>query len=343
LEKRHRLDQDYQATLYASNHLLTETKDHKQKTALQKTVESSKADYDKKVARLESSYHEHPIVRQANAKLDELDKQVEHAITDAEQIRDATITHYSEVYHKAKDRYDTLKPYFDKKINIMDPFFLERFEQMQDRLQTAKKDAETELERLAAPKLQRYLEVYYENADEPDLKEYRLKIGALETEKAAQSKASKDRLEAIVRDYQSRIEVLHQAHQAKLAEFAPLEALLDQKDKTIESEYRRMGEQLRKEGTVLQTKRSDQAAASIETLTSEYHKAVKAHAAFNHSMSDDFERLTGMYRPYAKIANRLTPYKHRLRAVRLAHAKQARKEKRAILKRYRNYRIPTAE
>jgi len=343
LEKRHRLDQEYQATLYASNHLLSETKDAKQKNALQKTVESSKADYDKKVAKLETSYHEHPIVRQANAKLDELDKQVEQAILDAERIRDVTIAEYSEVYHKAKDRYDTLKPYFDKKINILDPVFLERFEAMQARLQTAKKDAEAELERLAAPKLKHYLEVYYENADEPDLQEYRLKIQALETEKEAREKASWDKLDAIARDIQSRIDAANQAHAAKLAEYAPLETLIDQKAKTIEAEYRRLEDQLKKEGTLLKAKRSDQAAASIETLTAEYHKAVKANAVFDKKMKDDFDRLTGLYKPYAKIANRLTPYKQRLRAVRVKHAKESRKEQRAIHKRYRTYKIPTAE
>lgn len=343
LEKRHRLDQDYQATLYASNHLLSETKDAKQKLALQKTVDSSKTDYDNKVAKLETSYHQHPIVVSANRKLAELDLQVERAILDAEQIRDVTIAEYSEQYHKAKERYDTLKPYFDKHLNILDPVFLERFEAMQSRLTMAKKAAEAELERLAAPKLQHYLEVYFQDADQPDYLSYKETILRLETEKAALEKASLDKQDAILRDIQAKIDAETLAYQAKLNEFLPMEALIDQKAKSIELEYRRLEDALKKEGTLAKAKRSDQASLMIDTLTAEYKKALQTHAGVDKQMAEEFEELTAMYKPYASVANRLFHTKRRLRAVKRVHAKESAKERRLIQKRYRHYRIPTGE
>ncbi|MCK7489809.1 MAG: hypothetical protein MZU79_05980 [Anaerotruncus sp.] len=170
--------EEYQATLYASNHL----SEARPRTPSRKTRFRRPSNPPKPTTTRRSPNSKPPTTSTRSSarptpSSTSSTSRSRTAIADAERIRDVTIAEYGEVYHKAKDRYDTLeKPYFDKKINIMDPVFLERYEAMQTRLQTAKKDAEAELERLAAPKLQHYLEVYYENADEPDLQEYRLKI-----------------------------------------------------------------------------------------------------------------------------------------------------------------------
>ncbi|MCK7488456.1 MAG: hypothetical protein MZU97_25395 [Bacillus subtilis] len=343
ISKRKRIDEDYQATLYATSHLLSEAEDKKQKLALQKNVDYSKSEYEKKIVSLEKSYHEHPVVVQSNTKLAKLDQSIEQALDDAETMLEHTVSEYSELYHKAKERYDTLKPYFDKNINVMDPVFVDQIERIKLRFEGAKKDAEAELELLSKPLIDHYLQVYFAEADEPDLKEYKQRIQLFETEKAALSKQLQSRLDQIETEFAGKVKETNQILQTQLSEITPMTTLIDQKAKTIESEYLHLLQLQKKEKIDARNRLSTNAAFTIETLTAEYHKALKSHAAMASRMTDQFAKLVDAYQPYIRLAKKTTKFPRHLAIVKARHRRLVRADLNALAKRYRSYRIPTTK
>ena len=123
-----RLDEEYQASLYATNHLLNEVQDKKQRLSLQKSVTQAKSEFETKKQVIEKAYREHPLLVEAQERYSRFDVQTAKAIEEAERLKDYTVSVYSEMYHKAKERYEALKPYVDQNINVLDSVFFDHLE-----------------------------------------------------------------------------------------------------------------------------------------------------------------------------------------------------------------------
>ncbi|MDP2426281.1 MAG: hypothetical protein U1C51_00375 [Candidatus Izemoplasmatales bacterium] len=336
-----RVEEDYQATLYATTHLLSETPDKKQRMALQKSLATSTQEYEKKKRTLDNAYQQHPIVTQADERLTHLDEQLQRAIEDAENLRDKTIAQYSELYHKAKERYDALKPYVDENINVMDPVFFDHLERIKGNYIEAQNAAEAELEQLVAPHLQRYLEVYFSDQTEPNYIEYKQQINDIEQANTLLEKQSNERLLAIEQDYSNKLKEINAFYKTQTDQVQPLLSTIEAKKKSIVQDYAQLLSSLEKERIDQATKTSKTAVQTIETLTSEYHKALKQDAKMAQNMSDDFEKLLHGYLPYIQLMKKRTKFHRQLRQIQKTVIRSYKTSKKGILKKYRRYQIPT--
>lgn len=335
-----RLDEEYQASLYATNHLLNEVQDKKQRLSLQKSVTQAKSEFETKKQVIEKAYREHPLLVEAQERYSRFDVQTAKAIEEAERLKDYTVSVYSEMYHKAKERYEALKPYVDQNINVLDSVFFDHLELIKQNYRQALSEAELELEQLVEPHLQKYLQVYFSNQDQPKQLDVQTLMTGFQTKKQELEATYQAKLKTMEANRLTKEKELDQTYQAQLQQIDQLIPSIDQRHHALTLEYDKAIKTLHKEQTESQSKASSEAIQTIKTLTSEYEKALRHHQKMAISMKQDFAKVVKAYEPYIKLQRKHTKFEQVLKHVRKELKQQYHLERTNIHHHFKKYTIP---
>ena len=332
-----RLEEDYQATLYATNHLYNEIHDRKQKNALDKTLSQAKSEYEKKRSVLDKAYQEHPLVVESQSRYEIFDQQTTKAIQDAEKLRDMTVSVYSEMYHKAKDRYDALKPYVDQNINVMDPVFFDHLELIKQNYKTALGEAELDLQELIGPHLQHYLEVYFLDEMKPQAIDFQSLTTTFQAEKATLESKYEQLIKQMDEAFFNKLKSMEQSYQTQIDQIDQMIPLVDSRHQALCQEYEKAIDLLKKEQLDKQQKKSSLSLKQISSLTKEYEKALKEHSQVAYRMKNEFEQVVKKYQPYLTFQEKHTHYSKTLRRVRRLSHHEKQQEAKQLLHYYKKF------
>ena len=166
-DRQKNISDEYQAKLYYDTYMMQEIDDNKQRKTIEKQIEKSKVFHDDLITEIDKEIANDKIISDAKRRLRELDAHFEIAVMDAQTIRDDTINEMSELYEQAEQKYNSLKPYLDNKVNILEPTFYQSLEKIKARQKYKLKAAEIELEDATKDLLDKYLMVYFE--DHPEI------------------------------------------------------------------------------------------------------------------------------------------------------------------------------
>lgn len=338
--KMKRLDEEYQASVYASSHLLNEVSDKKQRLALQKTATQSKNEYESKKLVIEKAYREHPLLVEAEEHHSRFDVQTAKAMEEAERLRDYTISVYSEMYHKAKDRYDTLKPYVDQNINVLDSVFFDHLELIKQNYRRALSEAELELEQLVEPHMQKFLQVYFSDQDQPRKLDYQDLVVRFQSQKQEHEILYQTRIKEMDAQRLAKEKELDQNYQLQLQQIDQLLPVIDQRQNALTVEYDKALKSLHKEQVESQNRKASEAIQTIKTLTTEYERALKNHQKMAVSMKQDFAKVVKSYEPYIRLQRKHTNFEQVLKQVRKEQKHLYRLERQAIHTHFKKYTIP---
>lgn len=337
-EKR-RLEEEYQALYYSSQHALAETTDKKAIRSHEARLAQAKADQTSQQTKLIAELDKNPKILDARLKLERLDRYYQTAIADAEILRDATVSEFRDLYTYAKTRYDALKPYLEDSIGIMDPAFFDQIDRINKRHQDSIRSAETELDQKSGDYLLNYVKVYF-TSDQNDLTlSYLPWINEIVAERETVESAFQARLDACELDYRTKAQALDMAtsllaadSRAKLAEFKTRE---DQNNTT----YQTLRSQAEAERHTLLDQIVKNSEKTIAELMKEYRVALVTNREFVAKMASDFDKVVDAYKPYIRFAKHQTPFGTLIHRLKRDHRRGRKLRHKAINAAYRNYKI----
>lgn len=338
-EKIHVVKNAFESEFYSQQRQLEQGLDDKKQKAIRLRIDRATQSRDNQINMLIENLTNDKIVLKAKANLLQLDQYYQEAIMDAQELKEATQTQFSELYNDAKERYDTLKPYLENKMGIMDSTFFEMLKRSEDRMSFQMKKAETELEEQTEALLHRYLEVYFHVDEELRPSSYQEMLDGIESSR-----------EQIQLRYTQRLTTVENAYQTKLIEINRQEESIKKEVELLRSNW-----QSRKEFTNVQLKKmidsidmeyrthhqNERAITekNIQMLSDEYKEAVKSHKQFIDGSSKEFQKLIDSYQSYFKEAKKEIQFKRLMHPIHKKINRRLRLALREIDLRYHHYRI----
>ncbi|MBN2540968.1 MAG: hypothetical protein JXB08_05515 [Bacilli bacterium] len=301
-EREKNISDEYQAKLYYDTFMVQELEDNKQIKAYEKQIEQNKKVHDGLILNIEKQIAADNQISDARRRLRELDAHLEVALQDAETIRQDTIDEMTELYEDAKSRFESLKPYLENKVNILDPTFYRSLERIQERHAKKIKAAELELDEATKDLLQNYLVIFFEEQPHIDKELYLSQIEQLQEERVVlQEEYSKniqrvelnhsvkmEDLDRELKDIYNNIDHLRTTVLKAAEKEIDLKKIeLDTLDKRYESDYQ---------------KKTASFQTEINTLTSEYNTSLIENQRYYTNLSDAFNTILKTYHPYLKAA-----------------------------------------
>ncbi len=334
---------EFEAFFYQDSRQLEFSKDDKVRKSIVQKIERSTKSRDQKINTLIQDMSDDQIILKANAELTQLKEYLDDAIHDATELRDTTISEFSELYHFAKERYDVLKPYLDSSVNILDPTFYDMLERINNRMQFQVKKAEIELDENTRDLMKNYLEIYFQKTEEINHKDYNELLEDIGLSR-----------EQIRTRYASRLQAVESAYLNKASELSR-----EEENMKKEAETYQIGWQTRHENSISLLKQQlinveneyisqikiDQAKTDkiVAKLSSEYHLAIKTNRQFTDGVASDFKKLINSYQPYIKIAKKEVDYHKVVKPLITKNRKKLKKSLRDIELRYHRYLIRSTQ
>ena len=332
-------EDEYHARLYTEAQKLEVETDVKKRKTIQGELDRQRQLRDNRVNMLVSTQSDDVTIAKAKRELEHLEDYLEEGVRDAEQLRDATVAEFTELYQYARARYEALKPYLDNSVDIMDPVFFDTLEKINDRRRYELKLAEARLDERMGPLLDHYREVFFQQTAGYDKTQYMELVDAIMT--------SRERSEAV---YRTGLEALERDHLARLAEIDAAEAAEAQSATAAQTELKTRTDaaraQLSARGASLETAYVATVTAASETLqktiaqlTEEYQAALRSHTQITKELSDDFARFLDANKRYVRLAMRQVKYDRVTAPIKKENRKKTHRILRDIRKKYRKYRI----
>ncbi|MDP3130662.1 MAG: hypothetical protein Q8N15_04930, partial [Bacillota bacterium] len=301
-------EDEYQARLYTEAQKLVLEADTKKRKSIQGELERQRQLRDNRVNMLVSTQSDDAAIAKAVRELAHLDDYLEEGVRDAEQLRDATISEFTELYQYARARYETLKPYLENSVDIMDPVFFDTLAKINNRRRYELKLAEARLDERMGPLIDHYREVFFKQTAGYDKAQYMELVDAIMT--------SRERSEAV---YRAGLEAIEKDHLAKTAEIDAAELAHVAAGELARTELKTRTDaarsQLELRGAALETayvstvsNASETLQKTIAQLTEEYQAALRSHTQISKELSDDFARFLDANKRYVKLAMRQVHY-----------------------------------
>jgi len=343
-EKEIRLaEDDYQARLYTEAQHLEQTTDPKRKKSVQGELDKQRKLRDNRVNTLVASLSDDQTIAKAMRELARLDDYFELAVKDAEKLREATIDEFTALYEFAKARYETLKPYLEAAVDVMDPVFYDMLASIEERRHYELKLAEAQLDERMEPLLNQYREVFFKQTEGYDKVQYLELVDAI--------MASRERSEAV---YRTGLVAIEQEHQAAMAVFDADDAAVVAEAKTahaelaVKTDFARA--QLKTRGVTLESSYlqqvgtdSDKLQKTIAQLTDEYLQALRSHHQFTSEIAEDFAKFLKANGRYVKTAMHQVSYRRVTAPLKAENRHKTNRIVRDIHKKYRHYQITAPE
>ena len=309
-DKQRNISDEYQARLYHDTYNLTEATDKSFQKALEKQIAKYKKLHDTQIDDINQMISSDTYIQEAKRRLRELDLHFEEAIQDAKTIKDNTIEEMTSLYSDAEAKFNTLKPYLENKINILDPTFFDTLERIKQRHLYKLRAAEIELDDKTKDLIIEYRKVFF--AEKPQINQelYLSQIEQLEAERSQ----IKDK-------YKNDIKLLDDLYQEKFKKIDDAKDVMNNRiDTAVNNTI------LKHERTVLQIqneisnldKRYDNIKkkqemsfrAEINNLTKEYTSSYNRNQKYFANLSSAFDKILDSYYPYLKVAKNNKVIKH---------------------------------
>ncbi|HPJ23301.1 MAG TPA: hypothetical protein PK113_00180 [Bacillota bacterium] len=301
-DREKNISDEYQAKLYYDSYMITETEESSHKKSLEKEIAKNKKAHDSLINEIEMQISEDKTISDAKHRLRELDAHLEIALEDALTIRDDTISEMSELYEESKTRYETLKPYLENKVNILDPTFYQQLEKMKKRHQYKMRAAEIELEDATKDLLDNYLVVYFEEHPEIDKELYLSQIEQLEHEREELKAEYGQNIADNEANYHEKITSLERDTSIVYDNIENLKAtVLNKSEKAILQKQAEL-DQLEKRYNLEYNKQTVSFQKEITDLTYEYNNALIQNQKYYQNLSSAFKKILDSYYPYLKVA-----------------------------------------
>ncbi|XFA99382.1 hypothetical protein ACAG96_02080 [Candidatus Izemoplasma sp. B36] len=312
-EREQNISDEYQAKLYHNTYNLSETTDKSFRKAIEKQIAKNKKLHDAQMSDINELIANDTGISEAKRKLRELDAHFEVAIQDAKIIKDDTIKEMTELYTVAESKFNTLKPYLENKVNILDPTFYKSLEKIKERHQYKLKAAEIELEDKTKTLIQAYLQVYYEDKPEINRELYLSQIEQLETERD-QIKAQYEK-NIIDSDslYYNKLQMLEKESKNITTKLdSALKLAVNKHERTITQIQNELAA-VEKKYEGIQDKQSVSFQTEINNLTKEYTNSYNQNQKYYNNLSSAFNKILDSYYPYLKVAKNNKVIKHIVR------------------------------
>jgi len=301
-DRQKNISDEYQAKLYYDTYMMQEIADNKQRKTIEKQIEKSKVFHDDLITEIDKEISNDKIISDAKRRLRELDAHFEIAVMDAQTIRDDTINEMSELYEQAEQKYNSLKPYLDNKVNILEPTFYQSLEKIKARQKYKLKAAEIELEDATKDLLDKYLMVYFEDHPEINKDLYLSQIEQIDEERESLKAEYSNNIEKNELVYNQRVltldgelkEIYDNIENLKTTVLSRTEKFIVQKQSELESLEKRNDSEYQKKTVSFQKE--------IQTLTDEYNNSLIQNHKYYNSITVAFDKILDSYYPYLKVA-----------------------------------------
>jgi len=301
-EHQKNISDEFQARLYYDTYMASEVDDAGEKKNLEKQISKNKKLHDSLIAEINHQIDDDKLIRDAKHQLQELESHYEAALDDAGQIRDDTINEMTELYHDAKNRYDTLKPYLDNKVNILDPTFYQQLERIRKRREYKLTAASIELDDATRDLLDNYLNVYFEEHPEIDMTLYLSQIDQLEEEREQLRLEYADNISKNENLYHLQMQSLEAEASQVYADIENLRATVVSRSEKAMIQKQSELDQLDKRNVIESNKQTSSFQKEISDLTKEYNDSLIQNQRYYQNLSQTFSGILDSYYPYLKVA-----------------------------------------
>ena len=301
-DKEQNISDAYQAQLYHDTYLITDTDDKHFIKDLEKEIARNKKIYNNAMTEIADVISSDTAIIDAKRRLRELDDNFEVALLDAKTLKEDTIEEMTELYQIAEHKFNTLKPYLDQKVNILDPTFYRTLERIRERHQYKVRQAEFELDEATENLLIDYLKVYFEDKPEINQELYISQIEQLEEER-----------QQLKDEYAMNVEKSDLVYHTKTRELETAVIVFQDKTKTMKSNINSKHEKtiqqkqielenLAKKYELHNNKEVDSFQNEINDLKKEYSNALIDNQKYYQNLSTAFNKILESYYPYLKVA-----------------------------------------
>lgn len=331
-DREKNISDEYQAKLYYDTYMSAEMEDGSEKKSIEKQIAKNKKTHDILINEINRQIEADKSISDAKHRLRELEGHYETALQDASIIRDETINEMSELYQDAKNRFETLKPYLENKINILDPTFFQQLERIQKRRQYKMKAAEIELDDATKDLLDKYLVVFFEEHPEIDKALYMSQIEQLEEEREQLRADYALKISGNEDTYHQKLDSLESDNAEVYADIENLrssvasraEKALAQKQSELDTLEKRVSGDNKKQTVSFQKEVSD--------LLGEYNDSLVQNQKYYQDLSSAFNSILDSYYPYLKVAKNNKKIKQVVKLNEQRMRDRLRKENRKLAK-----------
>lgn len=333
------IQDDYQAKLYTESHRLQQLDDRKEQKLLAVSLEKERRLRDQKVNLMVQKMNDDQVIAKSKAALSDLDARLEAAIADADALREATIKEFSGLYDRAKERYDTLKPYMDNAVNILDPTFYTTLESINGRHLARLKEAEEELDAKAEALLPSYRQTFFAEDRADHSAEFSFKIQEITAEREANEASYRQKLQLVEDAYTQKLAALAREESLLEADTASVISALQAKDQAALAASKTAILAIEKEGEERIRQHRDKTAKTINALSEEYAASLRSSKGTQEELVLDFKKVLAGYDDYRRFSEKDSGFRRILRRIRRQERKRLRAGLRGLDAKFRKYRI----
>ncbi len=333
------IEDDYQAKVYAEARRLKETSDRREQKSLSLSLDRERRMRDQRINLIVRRQDDDQIIAKSRRELTLLDGRLKNAVSDADRLREVTIAEFQELYDRAKARYETLKPYMENAVDILDPTFYDTLASINSRHEERLREAETELDAKAEALLPKYREIFFAQDEKDHSAEYAARIAEVMSARDQDRLLYEQRLQAVEAEYQRRLAALSREESMMESETEVEMTAVQTRISAMESQFRLQTVQAEKDGEARIKAHRDATAKTIQRLTEEYVKSLKSSQGTIEELSQDFRKVLDGYGEYKRFAERDSGYRRIVRSIRRAERKRLRVSLKQLDAKFRKYRI----
>jgi hypothetical protein len=333
------VDDDYQAKLYSESHKIAAVSDKKEQKAIALNMEKDRRIRDQRVNLLVQKLAGDEQIAKSQKSLTVLDQELAEAIQSADELREATLREFSDLYDHAKERYETLKPYMENSVNILDPTFYETMVSINDRFRAKIVAAEAELDAKAEALIPHYREVYFTEDIKDNSAIFRTRIDEIMAERELNQNNYQTKLQAIEAVYQTQIaSIAREENALEQAMESEAEAVRLKEEQTT-AQFKQMAFALEVEGESLIKAHREATTKTINQLTDEYFKSLKTSKTAIDGLSFEFQKVVDGYQEYFRFSEGEKKYRKVLSTIRKAERKKLKNSLKHLNQRFKHYHI----
>lgn len=333
------IQDDYQARLYTESHRVQEIGDRKEQKLLAVSLDKERRLRDQKVNLMVQKMNDDAVIAKSRSALRDLDTRLEAAIADADTLREATIKEFTGLFERARERYETLKPYMDNSVDILDPTFYSTLESINSRYLARMKEAEAELDSRAEALLPKYRETFFAEDLADHSAEYQTRIGEITAAREADETLYRQKLQAVEDAYSQKISSLAREESLLETDTSSLLSSLQAKDQASLAQSKTAVLALEKEGEDRLRAHRDKTAKTINRLTEEYAASLRSSQGTQDELALDFKKVLDGYEDYRRFSEKDSGFRRVLRKIRRQERKRLRSGLKALDAKFRKYRV----
>lgn len=329
----------YQAKLYSESHKIEDTIDKKTQKALALSLDKERRLRDQQVNTLVKTLSGDQIILKSQNQLKVIDDQLQMAIHDADELREATIREFTELYEHAKSRYEILKPYMENAINILDPTFYDGLTAINDRYHAQIREAELELDQKVEMLLPKYREVFFMQDIGDHSLEYRTRIEEIMAERETNAAVYQQKLQAVENHYRQQLTTIDaEEANSQMVKKTEIDSI-HSKEIATSAQFVQMVKAIETEGETKIKAHREATLSTINRLTDEYFVSLKASKKTIVDLSDNFQKLLDGYQDYLEFSEGEKKYRHVLRSIKKTNRKKLHSSLKQLKLKYRHYHI----